>query len=139
MVSIYLGGSVNSWNTFSISFLDTIYWDILYAAEREFDSTHFKQNRTFTPLKIFKRNSVKIQYKLIRYLLSCSIWILSNKLKLFDKVTNKVSNYRKTYIFASLYLRAIINIFIRAIFQNIITYLDRTFKEGQNDKNFQMK
>ena len=47
--------------------------------------------------------------------------------------------YRKTCIFASLFLRAIINIFIQVIFPNIITYLDRTFKEEQNDINFKMK
>ncbi len=34
--------------------------------------------------------------------------------------------YWKTCMFASLFLRAIINIFIRMVFPNIITYLDRT-------------
>ena len=34
------------------------------------------------------------------------------------------------------FLRAIINIFIQVIFQNIIIYLDRIFKEEQNDINF---
>ena len=47
--------------------------------------------------------------------------------------------YRKAFIFASLFLRAIINKFIRVIFPNIISYLDRTFKEEQNDINFKMK
>jgi len=41
-----------------------------------------------------------------------------------------------TCIFASIFLR---NIFIQVIFPNIITYLDRTFKEEQNDINFEMK
>jgi len=36
-------------------------------------------------------------------------------------------------MFASLYLRAIINIFIRLIFPNIFTYLNRTFKVEQNE------
>jgi len=39
-------------------------------------------------------------------------------------------------IFASHFLRAIINIFIQVIFSNIIKYLDRTFKKKQNDLNF---
>ena len=48
--------------------------------------------------------------------------------------------YRKTCILAPLFLRAIINIFIQAIYPNIITYLDRTFKtEQQNYINFKMK
>ncbi len=33
----------------------------------------------------------------------------------------------------------IINIFIQVIFPNIITYLDRAFKEEQNDINFKKK
>jgi hypothetical protein len=41
--------------------------------------------------------------------------------------------YRKTCIFASLFLRAIINIFIQVIFPNIIKYSDRTFKKEKND------
>ena len=45
----------------------------------------------------------------------------------------------KTCILASIFLRAIINIFVQVIFQNSITYLDRTFEEEQNDINFQMK
>jgi hypothetical protein len=32
-----------------------------------------------------------------------------------------------------------INIFIKVIFPNIITYLDRIFKEEQNYTNFKMK
>ena len=43
--------------------------------------------------------------------------------------------YRKTCIFAVLFLRVFINIFIQVIFPNIITYFDRTFKEEQNDDN----
>jgi len=43
--------------------------------------------------------------------------------------------HRKTCIFASLFL----NIFIQVIFPNIITYLDKIFKEEQNDINFKMK
>jgi hypothetical protein len=53
--------------------------------------------------------------------------------KLGDNLNFK---YRKICIFASLFLRAIINIFIQVIFPNMITYLDRTFKEEQNDINF---
>jgi len=45
----------------------------------------------------------------------------------------------KTCIFASTFLRTIISIFIQVIFPNIITYLDRTFKEEQHDINFKMK
>jgi len=45
--------------------------------------------------------------------------------------------YRKTRIFTSLFLRAIINIFIQVLFPNIITYLDKTFKDEQNYINFQ--
>jgi len=37
------------------------------------------------------------------------------------------------------FLQSIINIVIQAIFPNIITYLDRTFKEEQNGLNFKMK
>jgi hypothetical protein len=48
-------------------------------------------------------------------------------------------SYWKTCIFAPLFLRAIINIFIQIMFPNIITYLDRNFKEEQNDMNFIMK
>ena len=44
--------------------------------------------------------------------------------------------YRKTCIFTSLFLRAIINIFIQVIFPNIIKYLDRTFKGEQNISPF---
>ncbi len=47
-----------------------------------------------------------------------------------------LSIYRKTCIFASLFLRAIVNIFIQVILPNIIVYLDRTFKEKQNEINF---
>jgi hypothetical protein len=47
--------------------------------------------------------------------------------------------YRKTSILAPLFLRAIMNIFIKVIFTNNITYLDRSFKEEQNDINFKMK
>jgi hypothetical protein len=47
--------------------------------------------------------------------------------------------YRKTCIFAPLFLRTIINIFIQVIFPNIITYLDRSFKKKRNDINFKMK
>ena len=36
-------------------------------------------------------------------------------------------------------IRAIINLFINVIFLNIITYLDRTFKEEKNDINFKTK
>ena len=39
--------------------------------------------------------------------------------------------YRKRCIFAALSLRATINIFIQVIFPNVITYLDRIFKEEQ--------
>jgi hypothetical protein len=46
---------------------------------------------------------------------------------------------RKACLFASLFFRAIINLFIQVIFLNIITYLDKTFKEGQNYINFKMK
>jgi len=42
----------------------------------------------------------------------------------------------KTFVFASLYLRAIINIFIQVIFPSIMAYLDRTFKEEKNHMNF---
>jgi hypothetical protein len=41
--------------------------------------------------------------------------------------------YRKACIFASHFLRAFINILIQVIFPNIITYLDKTFKEEQNE------
>ena len=41
--------------------------------------------------------------------------------------------YRKTCLFASLFLRAVVNIFIQVIFSNIIKYLDKHFKEEQND------
>jgi hypothetical protein len=52
-------------------------------------------------------------------------------------VSNKLTwQYRKTCIFASLFLRAITNIFIKVIFPNMITYLDRTFEEEQNFKNW---
>jgi hypothetical protein len=37
------------------------------------------------------------------------------------------------------FFRAIINIFIQEILPNIIKYLDRTFKEEQNDIEFKMK
>ena len=37
------------------------------------------------------------------------------------------------------FIRSIINIFIQVIFQNIITYLDRTFREEQNELKFQNK
>ena len=37
------------------------------------------------------------------------------------------------------FFRTIINIIIHVIFPNIIAYLDRTFKEEQNDINFKMK
>ena len=40
---------------------------------------------------------------------------------------------------SSTFLRAIMNIFIHVILPNNITYLDRTFKEEQNDINFKMK
>jgi len=36
------------------------------------------------------------------------------------------------------FLRTIINIIIQVIFQNIIAYLDRTFKQEQNDINFKI-
>ena len=53
----------------------------------------------------------------------------------------KTQNYswepHKTCIFAS--FQAIINMFIREIFPNIITYLDKSFKEKQNYINFKMK
>jgi hypothetical protein len=39
---------------------------------------------------------------------------------------------RKTCIFESHFLRAIINIYVNMI-KNMITYLDRNFKEEQND------
>jgi hypothetical protein len=42
--------------------------------------------------------------------------------------------YKKTCILAPIFLRAIINIFIQAIYPNIITYLDRIF-----NLNFKMK
>ncbi len=45
----------------------------------------------------------------------------------------------KTYIVASLFLRAIINIFIQMIFPNIIACVDITFKEEQNYIIFKMK
>ena len=46
----------------------------------------------------------------------------------------------KTCIFASHFLRAIvIIIFIQVIIQNIITYLDRTFKDDHIDINIKMK
>ena len=46
----------------------------------------------------------------------------------------------KTCIFASPFLRAIvIIIFIQVIIQNIITYLDRTFKDDHIDINIRMK
>ena len=37
------------------------------------------------------------------------------------------------------FFRAVINMFIRVIFPNIITYLDTTFKKQQNDINFKTK
>ena len=37
------------------------------------------------------------------------------------------------------FLQSIINIVIQVIFPNIITYLDRTFKEEQNGLNFKIK
>jgi hypothetical protein len=40
---------------------------------------------------------------------------------------------RKTCIIAQLFLQTIINICIEVIFPTIITYLDRTFKEEQNE------
>ena len=46
--------------------------------------------------------------------------------------------YKKTCMFASLFLRTIIHIFIQVIFPNFITYLDRT-KEEQYDVNFKIK
>ena len=47
--------------------------------------------------------------------------------------------FKAPHVFASLFLRIIINIFIQVIFPNIITYLDRTFKEELNYINFKMK
>jgi hypothetical protein len=38
-----------------------------------------------------------------------------------------------------MHIRAIINEFIQMIFPNIITYLDRTFREEQNIIVFKMK
>jgi len=37
------------------------------------------------------------------------------------------------------FLQSIINIVIQVIFPNIITYLDRTFKDEQNGLNFKIK
>jgi hypothetical protein len=37
------------------------------------------------------------------------------------------------------FLQSIINIVIRVIFPNIISYLDRTFKEEQNGLNLKIK
>ena len=37
------------------------------------------------------------------------------------------------------FLQSIINIVIQVIFPNIITYLDRLFKEEQNGLNFKIK
>ncbi len=42
----------------------------------------------------------------------------------------------QTCMFASLFLRTIINIFIQVVFPNIIAYLDRNFKEEQNEIDF---
>ena len=47
----------------------------------------------------------------------------------------------RIYLYDShhIFLRAIINIFIQALLTNMITYLDRTFLEKQNDINFKTK
>ncbi len=37
-----------------------------------------------------------------------------------------------------IFLLTTMNLFIRVKFQNMITYLDRTFKEEQNDINYKM-
>jgi hypothetical protein len=37
------------------------------------------------------------------------------------------------------FLKSIINIVIQVIFPNVISYLDRTFKEEQNGINFKIK
>ena len=47
--------------------------------------------------------------------------------------------YRKKCKCATLFLQSIINIVIQVLFPNLITYLDRTFKEEQNGLNFKIK
>jgi len=61
----------------------------------------------------------------------------SQTTELLESISKK--ELRKTCIFASLFLRTYINIFVQVIFSKIITYLDGTFKEEQNDINFKMK
>ena len=46
-----------------------------------------------------------------------------------------ISNFK--IIFASLFLWAIINVFIQVILENIITFLDRTLKEEKNGIKYQ--
>ena len=67
----------------------------------------------------------------------CLGLLLMSRIKDFSECLSKVGLflfflYRKTCEFASLFFRAIMNKFIQVIFSNIITYLERAFKEEQN-------
>ena len=81
----------------------------------------------------------KILYILWNNLLSHSwikcIWCF------YTIVVIKLKNHchSKTCIFALLFLWTIINILIQVIVPNIITYLDKAFKEEQNDIHFKTK
>ena len=64
---------------------------------------------------------------------------IKKKIRLLVLTSFILYHYRKTCIFVSLFFRAIVSQFIQVIFPNFIKYLDRTFKEEQNDLNFKMK
>ena len=98
---------------------------------------------TLFPDRLFKLLQLQLQPQLNELVRKkCKILknlsSLTRKFVRFQYFKNK-SAYRKTCIFASLFLPTIINIFIQVIFQNIMKYLDKTFKEEQNDINFKIK
>jgi hypothetical protein len=47
-----------------------------------------------------------------------------------------LKNYKNIYVLALHFLLAIINMFIIKLYSHIIAYIDRTFKEEQNDINW---
>ena len=61
---------------------------------------------------------------------------LKNGIDVLTRLIFSTVRIRKTCIFASLVLRAFINILIQVILPNVIIYLERTFKEEQNDNHF---
>ena len=116
-------------------FVDSFFFVLLYHSIFSKNVTwnwNSELNRSRVSKQYFNKTRFYI-YLFEVFMLKVGPYVKMNSASIYDQENQVIIFYiyRKRCIFAALSLRATINIFIQVIFPNVITYLDRIFKEEQ--------